>query len=209
MSVKLLHLRNLTRVFSFLFLAFGVFLSTNAIETAQAARADTVKVKKAKANFNKKVKVRKFRARAKSVRRLARRKHTRSKTRSLRRAPAKRHIKSQSRRTYRGLHPRLRLLLSTVRRHYGRPVVISSGCRSRKHNRRIGGAKRSMHLRCMAADIKVSGVSKSRLRRYLTRLSGRGGVGTYCGRSIVHLDVGPRRSWYHGCRKRKRRTRKS
>lgn len=102
----------------------------------------------------------------------------------------------------RGLNPRLRGLLGQISSHYGRPVQVLSGCRSHRHNRRVGGARRSMHLHCKAADIRVAGVSKSRLRRYALRLSGRGGVGTYCGRSIVHVDVGPRRTWYHGCRKR-------
>ncbi len=103
-----------------------------------------------------------------------------------------------------GLNPRLRRLLGKVARKFGRPVVVSSGCRSYSYNRRIGGARRSLHVGCRAADFKVVGVSKARLRRYVASLSGRGGVGSYCGRSIVHLDVGPVRSWYQGCRKRKR-----
>ena len=131
---------------------------------------------------------------------------------SLRRMPSRR-SHTRSIRRHHGLHPRLIRLLATVKRHYGRAPVVSSGCRSHRHNRRVGGARRSMHLRCMAADFKVAGVSKAKLRRYVSTLAGRGGVGTYCGRSIVHLDVGPRRSWYHGCRKhrkhRKHRKRRS
>jgi uncharacterized protein YcbK (DUF882 family) len=57
----------------------------------------------------------------------------------------------------------------------------------------------------MAVDFKIRGVNKYALARYLKKLPGRGGVGTYCGNSIVHLDVGPKRSWHHGCRKKHRR----
>jgi hypothetical protein len=101
-----------------------------------------------------------------------------------------------------GLDRRLVRLLAQIEGHFGRPVIISSGCRSHKYNRRIGGARHSFHLRCMAADIKVSGVSESRLLRFVARMPGRGGVGTYCRNSIVHVDVGPRRNWHQGCGKR-------
>lgn len=211
------------RTSTMLMLAFGICFGTGAFDSAQAARF--VGAKKTATNFNKKVKIRKARVRKLRVRKLRRKKariHKTVKFRKLRRAlkrpsknsllglPSTRRLKTKTTgRRYRGLHPRLRRLLATVGKHYGRPAIVSSGCRSYRHNRRVGGARRSMHLRCMAADIKVSGVSKGSLRRYVSRLAGRGGVGTYCGRSIVHLDVGPRRSWYHGCRKRRRRSRRS
>lgn len=104
-----------------------------------------------------------------------------------------------------GLNRKLRGLLARIERHYKRPVMVSSGCRSKKRNRRIGGARRSYHLRCMAADIKVAGVSERALLRFVRRLPGRGGVGTYCRNSIVHIDVGPRREWHQRCRRRKRK----
>ncbi len=107
-----------------------------------------------------------------------------------------------------GLNPKLVNLLFEVERHFRKPVTIISGCRSYKHNRRVGGARKSYHLRCMAADIEVAGVSKSKVLRYVSKLSGRGGVGTYCRNSMVHVDVGPRRNWYWGCGSRKRIARK-
>ena len=110
----------------------------------------------------------------------------------------------QRRRRASGLNSRLRGLLRRIERHYGRPVTVSSGCRSKARNRRAGGARKSYHLRCMAADIKVAGISKSKLLRYVRGLPGRGGVGTYCRNSIVHIDVGPRRAWHQRCRRRKK-----
>ncbi len=113
-------------------------------------------------------------------------------------------ISLKTSRRARGLNRRLRRLLLKIERHYGKPVLISSGCRSKARNRKAGGARRSYHLRCMAADIKVPGVSKRRLLRYVRGLGGRGGIGTYCRNSIVHVDVGPRREWHQRCRRRKR-----
>ena len=97
------------------------------------------------------------------------------------------------------LNGRLVGLLHQIERHYGKPVIISSGCRSRGQNRRAGGAESSFHLRCMAADIKVAGVSKGALLHFARSLPGRGGIGSYCRNSIVHIDVGPRREWFEGC----------
>jgi uncharacterized protein YcbK (DUF882 family) len=105
-----------------------------------------------------------------------------------------------------GLSGRLVGLLHRIEANFGRKVIVVSGCRSRAHNRRIGGARESYHLRCMAADIFVPGVSKYRLWRALVNLPGRGGVGTYCRSAFVHIDVGPKREWAWGCgRKYKRR----
>ncbi len=103
--------------------------------------------------------------------------------------------------------PRLRKLLKKVSNHYGRKLRITSGYRSHRHNRRIGGARRSQHLHCTAADFYVPGVNKYTLARYLKGLAGRGGVGTYSGNRIVHLDVGPRRTWHWGGRKRRAKRR--
>jgi len=93
----------------------------------------------------------------------------------------------------------LRMLLNTVAWHYGKHVHIQSGYRSKHYNRRVGGAKRSYHVACKAVDIQVKGVNKYTLARYLKSLPGRGGVGTYCNTSTVHIDVGPKRQWHYGC----------
>ncbi len=98
------------------------------------------------------------------------------------------------------LHPQVRKTLAAVERKFGRPVQVTSGCRSRQANRKAGGARRSLHLDCKAADFKVAGVSKARLVRFVSALPGRGGVGTYCRNSIVHVDAGPVRNWHQRCR---------
>jgi hypothetical protein len=98
-----------------------------------------------------------------------------------------------------GLQGRLTSLLHHIEGHYGRPVEVTSGCRSYAHNRRIGGAHESWHLRCAAADIKISGVNKFALASYARGLAGRGGIGTYCRDASIHIDLGPRREWNWGC----------
>jgi uncharacterized protein YcbK (DUF882 family) len=98
-----------------------------------------------------------------------------------------------------GLNSKLVSLLWQVSQKFGKPVIVSSGCRTSHGNRRAGGAKHSLHLRCLAADIKVSGISKSQVLRAVMNLPGRGGVGTYCRNSVVHLDVGDPRTWHESC----------
>lgn len=97
---------------------------------------------------------------------------------------------------------RLRSVLSKVRARYGATAIVSSGYRSKRHNRRVGGARRSMHMQCKAADIRVPGVSKYQLARYLKTIPSVGGVGTYGCNGSVHVDVGPKRQWHWRCRRR-------
>ena len=100
-----------------------------------------------------------------------------------------------------------RRLVATIKRaekHFGRSAVVTSGFRSRTHNRRVGGAKNSMHTRCLAADVQMRGVTKWQLATYFRSQPGRGGVGTYCHTASVHVDVGPQRDWNWRCRRRKR-----
>ncbi|MAY63138.1 MAG: hypothetical protein CML29_13080 [Rhizobiales bacterium] len=101
------------------------------------------------------------------------------------------------------LKPQLVRTLKAIERHYGKPVVVTSGFRSPKHNRKIGGARSSRHTTCEAADIQISGISKWDLAAYVRSLPGRGGVGTYCHTRSVHVDVGTKRDWNWRCRRRK------
>ncbi len=118
-----------------------------------------------------------------------------------------RHMRVTSRSIKTSCFPaRLKRLISRVEKHYGKRLVVTSGFRSHAHNRRIGGASRSEHVHCKAVDFRIPGVNKYSLARFVKRLPGRGGVGTYCGKSTIHLDVGKRRTWNH-CGKRKSRKR--
>ena len=102
------------------------------------------------------------------------------------------------------LKPSLVRMLKQVERHYGAKIVVTSGYRSPSYNRKVRGARRSMHMFCAAADVQVSGVGKWELARYVRSLPGRGGVGTYCHTNSVHIDVGPERDWNWRCRSRRK-----
>ena len=101
------------------------------------------------------------------------------------------------------LKPQLVQVLKAVERHYGRSVVVTSGYRSPSYNRKVSGAKKSLHMYCAAADVQVAGVSKWELAKFFRSMPGRGGVGTYCHTNSVHIDIGPERDWNWRCRRRK------
>ncbi len=78
-----------------------------------------------------------------------------------------------------------------------RPLQLISGYRSPEYNRLLmakgrGVARRSYHLRGMAADIHIEGTSPRKVCQEAKRI-GKGGVGSYT--RFVHVDVGPVRSW--------------
>lgn len=96
--------------------------------------------------------------------------------------------------------PKLVAMLHDAEAHFGKKIVVTSGFRDPAHNQRVGGAKRSQHLHCNAADIQMVGVSKWDLARYFRSRADIGGVGTYCSTNSIHVDIGPRRDWNWKCR---------
>ncbi|ANH02605.1 DUF882 domain-containing protein [Shinella sp. HZN7] len=84
---------------------------------------------------------------------------------------------------------KLRAILFHIARQVGRRPLVTSGHRS-------AGRKGSLHRKCLAADIRVPGVSVKRIVAAARSAPAIGGVGTYCN-GIVHVDVGPKRSWRH------------
>jgi len=86
----------------------------------------------------------------------------------------------------------LMLNLQVLRDELGVPIHISSGYRTPEYNKRIGGAKRSFHLKAMAADIYTDEYSASEVHKTIQRLIDEGkmkegGLGKY--RTFTHYDV--------------------
>lgn len=86
----------------------------------------------------------------------------------------------------------LKSVLYQVSQKFG-PVVVSSTARGHKHNRRVGGARKSWHLKCMATDFRVRGNTKG-LYAFLRRHPSVGGLHRYPS-GFYHIDLGPKRTW--------------
>ncbi len=96
--------------------------------------------------------------------------------------------------------PRLVRLIDEIEDHFNvRQVEIISGYRSQAFNKELKEsghtvANESLHTKGMAADIHLDEITEEDLRDYAHSL-GRGGVGFYPSLNMVHVDVGPVRTW--------------
>lgn len=79
-------------------------------------------------------------------------------------------------------------ILDILRNKVGKPVYINSGYRTPTRNKEVGGAKYSYHMRGMAADIRVEGMTARQIANKLNAI-----VPEECGiivyKSWVHFDV--------------------
>lgn len=79
-------------------------------------------------------------------------------------------------------------ILDILRNKLGKPVIITSGYRTPEWNKKVNGAKYSYHMRGMAADIRVDGMSAKELAKKLNAI-----VPDECGIIVyenwVHFDV--------------------
>ena len=79
-------------------------------------------------------------------------------------------------------------ILDILRRKLEKPVIVTSGYRTPEWNKKCNGAKYSYHMRGMAADIRVNGISAKELANKLNEI-----VPDECGiivyKSWVHFDV--------------------
>ncbi len=83
---------------------------------------------------------------------------------------------------------RLRGVLAYIAMRTKHSPLVTSGYRP--HASRRG----SLHRSCMAADIRMPGVSYHAILAAAADAPGIGGIGTYCN-GIVHVDIGPKRRW--------------
>lgn len=77
----------------------------------------------------------------------------------------------------------------------GAAITITSGYRCASHNKDVGGAANSQHLRGIAADIVVNGMAPIDVLRSAETIPDFNGFGL--GGSFVHVDVrrGARTYW--------------
>jgi uncharacterized protein YcbK (DUF882 family) len=82
--------------------------------------------------------------------------------------------------------------LQVLRDDIGQPITILSGYRTPAWNKKVGGKAQSFHMKAMAADITVKGMTPRQLHARIEKLikAGKmkaGGLGLYPG--FVHTDV--------------------
>jgi hypothetical protein len=83
-------------------------------------------------------------------------------------------------------------VVSQVAERFG-AVRIMSTHRTKRHNRRAGGAARSMHLSCRAIDFRVAARGRD-VMAYLRDHPAVGGLKMYRS-GLIHIDDGEPRSW--------------
>ncbi len=86
----------------------------------------------------------------------------------------------------------LKSVIAEVSQQYGSVTVTSTG-RDAGHNRSVGGASKSYHLNCQAADLRVHGNVAS-AASFLRNHGSVGGFHHYGG-GLFHIDTGPKRTW--------------
>ena len=79
-------------------------------------------------------------------------------------------------------------ILDILRNQVGKPVHINSGYRTPTRNKMVGGAKYSYHMRGMAADIRIEGMTAKEIANKLNKI-----IPTECGIIVyntwVHIDT--------------------
>jgi uncharacterized protein YcbK (DUF882 family) len=89
--------------------------------------------------------------------------------------------------------------LELLREYLGKPININSGYRNPAYNAKIGGAKNSFHMKGMASDIHVKGLTPLQVHTAIEQLISlgkmkQGGLGLYG--TFVHYDIqGVKRRW--------------
>lgn len=109
-------------------------------------------------------------------------------------------------REFESLDGRVKQIVADAARHFGGTALMTSCYRSAAYNRRVYARMgrrptKSLHIARKAVDFKIAGVSKFEVAKYVRKHKLAGGVGLYCN-SVVHVDVGRRRSWNWCARRR-------
>ena len=84
--------------------------------------------------------------------------------------------------------------LQALRNLLGKPLLITSAYRSPSHNKRVGGAKNSLHMRGIAFDVRMENQSPREFEA-AARKVGFTGFGYYPKSGFMHIDIGPARTW--------------
>lgn len=98
--------------------------------------------------------------------------------------------------------------LQDIRDHFNKPVNISSAYRCATHNKNIGGATGSRHMKGQAADIYINGVKPIEIAKYAESI-GVLGIGLYetdKDGHFVHIDTRTNKAFWYGQSQKPRNT---
>ena len=84
--------------------------------------------------------------------------------------------------------------LQVLRDRLGMPLIVHSAYRSPDYNRKVGGAKHSMHLQGAAFDISMVNHDPTSFEA-AARAVGFTGFGFYPHQNFMHIDIGRARQW--------------
>lgn len=82
-------------------------------------------------------------------------------------------------------------ILDILRNQVGKPVYINSGYRTPTRNKEVDGAKYSYHMRGMAADIRINGMTAKEIAKKLNKIVPPDEYGIIVYASWVHVDTRP------------------
>jgi len=91
---------------------------------------------------------------------------------------------------YARIDPELVIALQKIRKRVGAPVIITSGYKSMKRNKEVGGSTKSRHVSGDAVDIYVKGLSPRILADIVGEVLGENiGLHRYSATNHVHFDL--------------------
>ncbi len=86
--------------------------------------------------------------------------------------------------------------LEQIRKHFGKPIAISSAARCKKMNKKAGGSPKSQHLLGRAADIAVKDTAPEAVQEFADTILPDSGVGSY--NMFTHIDTRRGRARWNG-----------
>jgi zinc D-Ala-D-Ala carboxypeptidase len=84
--------------------------------------------------------------------------------------------------------------LQGLRDALGVPLIITSAYRTPEHNKRVGGAKNSLHMRGVAFDVRMENHDPY-VFEIAAKEAGFRGIGHYPKQGFMHIDLGTERTW--------------
>ena len=99
------------------------------------------------------------------------------------------------------ISPTLGQILENLSDSYGQKLTITSAYRSPAYNKKVGGAKKSVHQQGLACDVVMSNTTKDQRLDFISKAGAAGikGIGLYFssggGANFIHCDLGGTRQW--------------